>query len=243
MLVMVPLCSSHLMHTQYSPRSKLAAIKETKLRLEQARTELEICQRTGDLGRASELRYGTIPDLESKLPKESTSSDMDDDLDDDDTTAQLMVHEKVTARDIASIVSRATGIPIQNLIKGEREKLLHMEEELGRRVVGQESAIHAVAEAVRLSRAGLHAGNRPIASFFFLGPTGVGMLAVLGWMVDMTCFIPCSLTTQAKRNYARDSRNFCSTLRMPLRASTCPSIWRSTASVVSLEHRQVGLYG
>jgi ATP-dependent Clp protease ATP-binding subunit ClpB len=151
-------------------KKKLDDIKETKSKLEKARIELDICQRSGDLARASELRYGVIPDLEGKLPKEPEHEDDDTSATDDST----MVREKVTARDIAAVVSRATGIPIHNLLKGERQKLLHMEDELAKRVVGQDAAIHAVSEAVRLSRAGLHAGNRPIASFMFLGPTGVG---------------------------------------------------------------------
>ena len=148
-------------------KSKLSDIKDLKKKLEQARIDLEIASRNGDLGRASELRYGVIPDLEKKLPKEQ-----DSDLEEDDD--ESMVREKVTDRDIANVVSRATGIPIHSLLRGEREKLLQMEDVLRNRVVGQDEALSSVAEAVRLSRAGLHAGNRPIASFMFLGPTGVG---------------------------------------------------------------------
>ncbi|KAI3646603.1 hypothetical protein MP228_009531 [Amoeboaphelidium protococcarum] len=150
-------------------KERLDVIKDKKMELERARHDLELASRSGDLGRASELRYGVIPQLEASIPKVDT-------LDEDavDEGEDLMVREKVTSRDIANVVSRATGIPVSNLMRGEREKLIHMEEALTRRVVGQDEAIRAVAQAVRLSRAGLHAGNRPIASFMFLGGTGVG---------------------------------------------------------------------
>ena len=151
-------------------KKKLNEIKEWKKELEKARIDLEIAQRNGDLGRASELQYGVIPDLTKKLADRDEKMNADDDTD----GGSSLVHEKVTSRDIANVVSRATGIPIHSLLRGEREKLLSMESVLAERVVGQNPAITAVSEAVRLSRAGLSSPNRPIASFMFLGPTGVG---------------------------------------------------------------------
>lgn len=149
-------------------KKKLNETKKLKQDLEQARIELDICSRNGDLGRASELRYGLIPQLESKLPKEVDMGD------EPDNEAGAMVREKVTSADIANVISRITGIPVHSLLRGEREKLLNMEKALTDRVIGQPEAIQSVAEAVRLSRAGLHSHTRPIASFLFLGPTGVG---------------------------------------------------------------------
>jgi ATP-dependent Clp protease ATP-binding subunit ClpB len=109
------------------------------------------------------LRYGTIPELEKKLPQ-----------DHEEENPESLIHERVTADDIGAVVSRMTGIHINNLLRSERDKLLHIEEKLSQRVVGQDEAIKAVSEAVRLSRAGLQSPSRPIASFLFLGPTGVG---------------------------------------------------------------------
>ncbi|ORY96219.1 P-loop containing nucleoside triphosphate hydrolase protein [Syncephalastrum racemosum] len=145
-------------------RHKLDEIKRVKQDLEQARVDLDLAQRAGNFQRASELRYGVIPNLEKSLPKDS----MDED------NPESLIHERVTSDDIARVVARMTGIPVRNLMRGEREKLLHMEDVLGARVVGQDEAITAVSEAVRLSRAGLQNPSRPIASFMFLGPTGVG---------------------------------------------------------------------
>ncbi|KAG0215879.1 chaperone ATPase hsp78 [Mortierella sp. NVP41] len=169
-------------------REKLDKIKDTKAELEQARIDLEAAQRKGDFTRASELRYGVIPTLEARLPKEETvpMEAIEGALTDTDAPDQPMrplgtqeeveslIHERVTADDISRVVARMTGIPVQNLLKGEKERLLSMESALAERVVGQDEAISAVAEAVRLSRAGLSSPTRPIASFLFLGPTGVG---------------------------------------------------------------------
>ncbi|RIB19371.1 P-loop containing nucleoside triphosphate hydrolase protein [Gigaspora rosea] len=144
-------------------RAKLKEIKNIKSQLEQAKIELESAQRQGNFTRASELRYGIIPELEKQLPHDG-----------EEESSESLLHERVIADDIGIIVSRITGIPIHNLLRSERDKLLHMEENLSRRVVGQDEAIRAVSEAVRLSRAGLQSPSRPIASFLFLGPTGVG---------------------------------------------------------------------
>ncbi|CEP16667.1 hypothetical protein [Parasitella parasitica] len=146
-------------------RQKLDEIKKIKEDLEKARVDLEQAQRAGNFQRASELRYGVIPNLEKKLPTENQA---------EDENTESFIHERVTSNDIARVVSQMTGIPVRNLMKGEREKLLHMEDVMTERVVGQDEAIHAVADAVRLSRAGLQNPSKPIASFLFLGPTGVG---------------------------------------------------------------------
>jgi ATP-dependent Clp protease ATP-binding subunit ClpB len=141
-------------------KEKLSVVQKTKEQLDQARSELEIAQRRGDLQRAGELLYSVIPQLEKKLTE---------------TPAQgQMLKQEVTADEIAEVVSRWTGIPVDRMLEGEREKLLHIEEKLRERVVGQEQAIGAVAEAVRRARAGLQDPRRPIGSFLFLGPTGVG---------------------------------------------------------------------
>ncbi len=143
-------------------KKKLEEVRSLKEQLDRARLELEQAQRRGDLAKAGELAYGVIPDLERRLQALEAEG------------AARMVYEEVTAQDIANIVSRWTGIPVDKLMEGEREKLLHMEDKLRERVVGQEEAIRAVAHAVRRARAGLQDPNRPMGSFLFLGPTGVG---------------------------------------------------------------------
>ncbi|KAI0676172.1 P-loop containing nucleoside triphosphate hydrolase protein [Trametes maxima] len=151
-------------------RARLDRIKDVKQRLEDAKRELEIAQRQGQYERASRLRFATIPELERQLPAESAGEG-----DGEDVAGPLaMLHDRVTSADIARVVAKATGIPVQSLLKGEREKLVHMEEVLRKRVVGQDHVVEAVSDAVRISRAGLQAPNRPVASFLFLGPTGVG---------------------------------------------------------------------
>jgi ATP-dependent Clp protease ATP-binding subunit ClpB len=129
--------------------------------------ELEQAQRRGELARASEIQYGKLPELNAQLTKHN------------ERLAQLqksqqILKEEVTEEDIAEVVSSWTGIPVSRLRESEKEKLVHMEERLGERVIGQREAISAVANAVRRARAGLQDENRPIGSFFFLGPTGVG---------------------------------------------------------------------
>ncbi|KAH8992997.1 P-loop containing nucleoside triphosphate hydrolase protein [Lactarius akahatsu] len=142
-------------------RERLQRNKERKRRLEEAKHELEVAQRKGDYEAASRLRYATIPELEREIPAEGAGSG-------------AMLGERVTSDDIARVVARATGIPVQSLLKGERERLVHMEDALRARVVGQDHVVGAVSDAVRISRAGLQAPTRPVASFLFLGPTGVG---------------------------------------------------------------------
>ena len=140
-------------------KDEVLETQKLKEQLDQARSEVEVAQRRGDLGRASELKYGVIPDIERQLAKASDGK---------------LVNEAVTEEGIAAVVSRWTGVPMEKMLEGERGKLLRMEDELRKRVVGQEEALTAVANAVRRARAGLQDPNRPIGSFLFLGPTGVG---------------------------------------------------------------------
>jgi len=154
--------SAELTAAWEAEKEKLSAGQKLKERLEQARHELEDAQRKGDWTRAGELAYQAIPELEAKLKEAEQAS------------ATAMVKEEVAPEDIAAVVSRWTGIPVDKMMEGEREKLLRMEEGLHRRVVGQDEAVRAVSQAVRRARAGLQDPNRPIGSFMFLGPTGVG---------------------------------------------------------------------
>jgi ATP-dependent Clp protease ATP-binding subunit ClpB len=145
-------------------RDKLAGARDLKEQLDKARAELEISKREGNLARAGELSYGVIPQLEKAL----------DVAESQEATDTMMVEEAVRPEQIASVVERWTGIPTSKMLEGEREKLLRMEEELSARVVGQSTAIRALSNAVRRARAGLNDENRPLGSFLFLGPTGVG---------------------------------------------------------------------
>jgi len=154
--------SAELTQRWKAEKEKIQAESVLKAQLDQARLELEQAQRAGDLAKAGELQYGTIPQLERQLGEAEAAS------------ATAMLREEVTDADIAGVVARWTGIPMERMLEGEREKLLHMEEALGKRVIGQEDAVRAVAKAVRRSRAGLQDPNRPLGSFLFLGPTGVG---------------------------------------------------------------------
>ncbi|RDW88941.1 putative chaperonin ClpB [Coleophoma cylindrospora] len=147
-------------------RAEIDAIKKTKEDLERARIELEQAQRENNFGRAGELRYSVIPSLEAKLPKDGETVPSNDET--------SLIHDSVTADDIAAVVSRVTGIPVTKLTSGHVEKLIHLEDTLRESVRGQDEALKAVANAVRMQRAGLNGENRPLASFFFLGPTGVG---------------------------------------------------------------------
>ena len=146
-----------------SERDKLASARDIKEKLDTARAELEIAKREGNLAKAGELSYGVIPQLENQLEAAEGRDDSD-----------VMVEEAVRPEQIASVVERWTGIPAGRMLEGEREKLLRMEEQLHKRVIGQNTAVKAVANAVRRARAGLNDENRPLGSFLFLGPTGVG---------------------------------------------------------------------
>ena len=142
-------------------KDKLGEQERVRAELDQARQDLDVAQREGNLARAGELAYGVIPDLEKKLA-------------DTDDAEDHMLNEAVTEEHIASVISRWTGIPVDRMLQGEREKLLSMEKSLGKRVIGQQEALAAVSNAVRRARAGLQDPSRPIGSFMFLGPTGVG---------------------------------------------------------------------
>ena len=142
----------------------LADVTELKDKLDKARIEAEIAQREGRYERAGELQYGIIPELENKLKAIEASAQK----------ANSHIRETVTDENIAAVISKWTGIPVDKMLEGEREKLVHMEDFLGKRVIGQKEAIAAVSNAVRRSRAGINDGSQPIGSFLFLGPTGVG---------------------------------------------------------------------
>jgi ATP-dependent Clp protease ATP-binding subunit ClpB len=158
-------------------KKKLGSAQKVKEELDARRNELEQAQRKGNLGRAGELAYGVIPDLEKKL-KEIEGV----------VGKGAMVEEAVTPDQIAGVVSRWTGVPVDKMLEGERDKLLKMEDALGKRVIGQKEAVIAVSTAVRRARAGLQDPNRPIGSFMFLGPTGVGKTeltkALAGFLFD-----------------------------------------------------------
>jgi ATP-dependent Clp protease ATP-binding subunit ClpB len=154
--------SSELTTRWQNERDKIAAEGKIMEELDAARLELEQAQRSGDLAKAGELSYGRIPELEKKLAEAQGQA------------TNAMLREEVTEDDIASVVSRWTGVPVDRMMAGEREKLLKMEEIIGKRVIGQSDAVEAVSKAVRRARAGLQDPNRPLGSFLFLGPTGVG---------------------------------------------------------------------
>ncbi|MGB7373761.1 ATP-dependent chaperone ClpB [Pontixanthobacter sp.] len=154
--------SSELTTRWQNERDKINAESKLKEQLDVARLELEQAQREGDLAKAGELSYGKIPELEKAIDAAGQH------------TENAMLREEVTEDDIAAVVSRATGIPMDRMMEGEREKLLQMEEIIGKRVIGQRQPIEAVSKAIRRARAGLQDPNRPLGSFLFLGPTGVG---------------------------------------------------------------------
>ncbi|MEM6624014.1 MAG: ATP-dependent chaperone ClpB [Pseudomonadota bacterium] len=155
--------SSTLTAQWQAEKDKLGAARDIKEQLEEARNHLEIAKRQGDLAEAGRLQFGAIPELEKQLAA-AEEAEADD----------LLVEEAVLPEHVASVVERWTGIPVDKMLEGEREKLLRMEEVIAQRVIGQEDAVAAVSNAVRRARAGLSDPNRPIGSFLFLGPTGVG---------------------------------------------------------------------
>ncbi|MGL4712376.1 MAG: ATP-dependent chaperone ClpB, partial [Shewanella sp.] len=156
--------ASELNEIWRTEKAALAGTQHIKADLEQARMDLEVARRAGDLTRMSELQYGRIPELEKQLDLASQAEMQD----------MTLLRNKVTEFEIAEVLSKATGIPVSKMLEGEREKLLQMEVALHERVIGQNEAVDAVANAIRRSRAGLADPNRPIGSFLFLGPTGVG---------------------------------------------------------------------
>jgi ATP-dependent Clp protease ATP-binding subunit ClpB len=160
---------SAAMHAEWQrEKATIGAVAELQEKLEQARIDLERAQREADLGRAAELQYGTIPELEKQLQEAEAAESSSD------GAGPKFLKEEVDAEDVAEVVAKWTGIPVSRLMEGEIEKLVHMEERLHQRVIGQDEAVSAVASALRRSRAGLADPNRPIGTFLFLGPTGVG---------------------------------------------------------------------
>ncbi len=155
--------SAEMTASWQAERDKLASARDLKEQLDHARAELEIAKREGNLAKAGELSYGVIPGLEKQLSEAEEQEEQG-----------MMVEEAVRPEQIAAVVERWTGIPTAKMLEGERDKLLRMEDELHRRVIGQNAAVKAVANAVRRARAGLNDENRPLGSFLFLGPTGVG---------------------------------------------------------------------
>ncbi|RLC68498.1 MAG: type VI secretion system ATPase TssH, partial [Chloroflexi bacterium] len=158
----------HRLRAQWQQEKEaIQKVRELKERIEQVRHEIETAERLADYERAAQLRYGTLAELERELKQ-------GEELLSNERQGERMLKEEVDEEDIAEVVSRWTGIPVSRLMEGELEKLLHMEERLHQRVVGQDEAISAVANAIRRARAGLQDPNRPLGSFIFLGPTGVG---------------------------------------------------------------------
>src|SRR6185503_1918020 len=148
-------------------KAAIQGSRTLKEELEQVRMEMQRAQQAGDYAKASELQYGRVPELERKIKEQETKlSDLQ--------KGQRMLKEEVDDEDIAEVVGRWTGIPVSRLMEGEIQKLIKMEERLHQRVIGQEEAVAAVANAIRRARAGLQDPNRPLGSFIFLGPTGVG---------------------------------------------------------------------
>ena len=143
----------------------LEGTQKLKIKLDNARHEFDVAKRNGDLNRMSELQYGVIPTLEKQIAQTDKANA---------AGGTQLIKNKVTDAEIAEVVSKATGIPVSKMLEGERAKLLRMEDSLHKRVIGQNEAVQAIANAIRRSRAGLSDPNRPIGSFMFLGPTGVG---------------------------------------------------------------------
>ncbi len=158
-------------------KDAIEAIQATKLQIEEARAAAEQAERSGDLQRAAELRYGTLPELESTL------AERQQDLEELQSTVK-MLKEEVSDEDVAEVISRWTGIPVSRLMEGEIQKLIRLESVLHERVIGQDAAVDVVANAIRRSRAGLSDPNRPIGSFIFLGPTGVGKTELARTLAD-----------------------------------------------------------
>ncbi|HET9123676.1 MAG TPA: ATP-dependent chaperone ClpB [Solirubrobacteraceae bacterium] len=180
---------SNAMHAEWQrEKESVGAVAELQEQLEQARIDLERAQREADLGRAAELQYGTIPDLEKRLAAaESAEAEASADA---EHRGPRFLKDVVDAEDVAEIVAKWTGVPVTRLMEGELEKLVHMEDRLHQRVIGQQEAVEAVSAALRRSRAGLSDPERPIGSFLFLGPTGVGKTelarALAEFMFDTT---------------------------------------------------------
>jgi ATP-dependent Clp protease ATP-binding subunit ClpB len=193
--------SSEMKSRWTAEKEVIQAIRDAKEKLEQAHHEAERAERDQDLQRAAELRYGEIPELERQV------KDQEARLTEMQAEGGSMLTEEVTDQDVAEVVAKWTGIPVSRLMEGEVEKLVNMEQRLHERVVGQDEAVAAVSNALRRSRAGLQDPNRPIGSFLFLGPTGVG-----------------------KTELARALAEFMLTRSTPWCGSTCPSTWRSTPS-------------
>ncbi|OQS07085.1 AAA ATPase domain-containing protein [Thraustotheca clavata] len=177
-------------------KERLAGLKSVKKRLEEARRELDMAQRKGDFARAGELKHSIIPKLEqeSEASDEAEIVELDDEQSEKKNNSTLLLGDAVTSDHIAAVVAKATGIPVSNLLSGEKKRLLSMEKSLERRVVGQYSAVKAVSDCIRMARAGLHAHTRPLGVFLFLGPTGVGKTELTKALCDFLFQDPSALT-------------------------------------------------
>lgn len=175
-------------------KAELTGTQHIKAELENARISLEQARRSGDLAKMSELQYGKIPELEKQLEAATKA----------ESKTMKLLRNKVTDAEIAEILARWTGIPVSRMLESEREKLLHMEQDLHKRVIGQNEAVDAVSNAIRRSRAGLSDPNRPIGSFLFLGPTGVG-----------------------KTELCKALANFYLIVMMRWCALICPNLWKN----------------
>jgi ATP-dependent protease Clp ATPase subunit len=157
-------------------RARVKDIKNVKRQIDEETNRLEIAQREGNFELASRLRYSTIPALKAKLPPENAGEEVENE--------DMMIRDRLTGSDIAGVIARSTGIPVENLRQGETEKLLHIEDALRAKIIGQDEAISSVAKAIRLSRAGLQAPNRPLSSFLMLGPSGIGKTSLTKAMAE-----------------------------------------------------------
>ena len=182
-------------------------VGDLRAKLDDLRVQADKYTREGNLAEASKILYGEIPSIQKELAAAESADAESADASAANPADEPMVPDRVDADSVAEIVSDWTGIPVGRLMQGENEKLLHMEDYLGKRVIGQKEAIAAVSDAVRRSRAGISDPNRPTGSFLFLGPTGV-----------------------ARPNWPRRSPTSCSTTRRPWSASTCPNTWRRLRS-------------
>ncbi|CAK4547259.1 unnamed protein product [Aphanomyces euteiches] len=175
-------------------KNRLQGLKTVKKRLEEARRELEAAQRNGNYARAGELMHSVIPQLEREAESDAAEAQDDESEEKPRSNSKLLLGDAVTADHIAAVVARATGIPVANLVSGEKKRLLSMEPLLESRVVGQLPAVTAVSNCIRMARAGLHAHNRPLGVFLFLGPTGVGKTELTKALAEFLFQDPAALT-------------------------------------------------
>ncbi|TMK81001.1 MAG: AAA family ATPase, partial [Actinobacteria bacterium] len=186
-------CSSAMKAHWLQEKTAVTRIRELKERIEDTRLQAEMAEREGNLDRAAELRYGTLVALEKSLEEATAAWDALQ-------SEQRYLKEEVDEEDVAEVVSKWTGIPVSKLMEGEVAKLVHMEENLHGRVVGQDDAIEAVSNAIRRARSGLSDPNRPIGSFIFLGPTGVGKTELARLCDDESALVRIDMSEYQERH-------------------------------------------